>query len=385
MKTKGSVIYTIVISMALLITACKQNTEDNQLQNQKESNNMVELTANQIRTASVQLGYIQEKEMNTELVANGILSVPPQQQVSVTVPYGGFVKAITIQEGSEVVKGQCLAILENPEFIQLQQDYLEAVQQAEYTQTDYERQKQLSAENINAQKTLQQAKATYQGWQTKVNGYKAKLKMINIIPDSVHENTLTTHVKIKAPISGYITAIHVNVGEFINYADNLFEVVNTDKVFAKLTIFEQDLTKIKKGQPVKINLQNDTKVRKASVSFIGKSIKEDRSTTVLCQLTENDQSLIPGSYVSATIQTQAHQTYAIHQDGVAEYQGKKYIAQVSSTETTGAIKFNLIEIETGSNKDEFVEIKLPENFNIKSKIAIHGTYAILAMVKNVND
>ena len=45
--------------------------------------------------------------------------------MSVTAPLGGFVDRTDLLQGSRVRKGQVLAVIRNPDFVQLQQDYLE--------------------------------------------------------------------------------------------------------------------------------------------------------------------------------------------------------------------------------------------------------------------
>ena len=125
---------------------------------QHEDENSVQLTEAQSKTAGIVLGKIENKQISGTIKVNGVLDVPPQQLVSISVPLGGFVKNTSLLQGSRVKKGQVIATIENLDFIQIQQDYLEAKSQLELTEADYKRQQELAKENVNSQKTLQQSR-----------------------------------------------------------------------------------------------------------------------------------------------------------------------------------------------------------------------------------
>src|SRR5690606_30028833 len=135
------------------------------------------------------------------------------------------------------------ATIENPDYVQMQQDYLEAKSQLEYATSDYERQLQLSKENINAKKTLQQSISSYQILSARVNGLKEKIKVSGINLPSVEKGNIQSFINIYSPINGFVTRVNGNIGKFINHADVLFEIVDTEHLHAELTVFEKDVPK----------------------------------------------------------------------------------------------------------------------------------------------
>ena len=155
-----------------------------------EEANRVELTEAQTKTAGIGLGKIEKKQISGTIKVNGVLDVPPQQLVSISVPLGGFVKNTSLLQGSRVKKGQVIATIENLDFIQIQQDYLEAKSQLELTEVDYKRQQELAKENVNSQKTLQQSKTNFATWQAKYNALREKLKVINVDVKSLEAGRL---------------------------------------------------------------------------------------------------------------------------------------------------------------------------------------------------
>src|SRR5690606_20715229 len=108
----------------------------------------ITITRAQFETTNMRLGVIETKTFSRQVKANGYIDVPPDQKASVSVKLGGFVKSVTVLPGDRITKGKVLFTLENPEFIQLQQEYLENYAQLEYLKSDYERQKTLADENI---------------------------------------------------------------------------------------------------------------------------------------------------------------------------------------------------------------------------------------------
>ena len=63
---------------------------------------------------------------------NGVLVIPPQNFATVTLSMGGIVKELSLLPGTYVRKGTLLGVLENPDFIDLQQAYLDSRAQLEY-------------------------------------------------------------------------------------------------------------------------------------------------------------------------------------------------------------------------------------------------------------
>ena len=116
-----------------------------------------------------------------------------------------------------------IAVIENPDFIQMQQDYLDAKKsQLEYAKADYERQQELAKENVNAQKTVQQSKATYNSLLAKMNGLREKIKVSGLSLPAVEEGTIRSAINIYAPISGYVTEVNANIGKYVTNTDVLF-------------------------------------------------------------------------------------------------------------------------------------------------------------------
>jgi cobalt-zinc-cadmium efflux system membrane fusion protein len=396
-----------IISVALIvfmISSCSRNSEVvPPVEDRAEQENVVELSREQMKTAGVVFGAVEQKQISGTIRVNGKLDVPPQQLVSVSAPLGGFLKNTPLLQGSRVKKNQLIATIENLDFIQIQQDYLEAKSQFDLAKSDYERQQQLAKENVNSQKTLQQAQSNFRTWQAKSVALEEKLRVLNIPTAQVESGKIQSTINLYSPINGYVTEVNINIGKFANPTDVLFEIVDTEHLHAELTVFEKDVPKLKLGQKVRFTLANETQERMATIYLIGRQIGKDRTVQIHCHIDKEDTDLLPGMYLTAVVETGGALVSALPNDAVIDYQGKKYIF-VATKEPGGAMQgnreesktagndtveagsrgvelFAIVEVKTGNSELGYTEVALADSLS-SAQIVVKGGYALLSKMKN---
>jgi cobalt-zinc-cadmium efflux system membrane fusion protein len=371
----------ILVGLGLLLAqSCGKKQADLTEAATTASPNIITLTDTQYKAADITLGKIERKPMGTTLQVNGILDVPPQNLITIAAPMGGFVKSTKLLQGMKVRKGELLVTLENQEYIQLQQDYLDNISKLEFSEAEYNRQQDLAKENVNALKALQQAKANYQSVKAQVKGLEAKLAMINISLSSLQEGNIQPAINLYSPIQGYVTVVNVNIGQYVNATDVMFKIVNIEHLHAELQVYEKDVSKLIIGQKVNFQLANENNMRTASVYLIGKEISPERTVRVHCHLDKEDEHLLPGMYVTASIETSLHETDVLPLKAVVNFQGEDFVFAATSVKE----RFESIPIITCNNTDEFVEVQLPPNFDKSSSIVTNGAQ-LLGVLKNTQD
>ncbi len=400
-KMKYRIAYLLLAAAFFASCGNNKTTEENTTDKQEnavqqEDENSVDITQAQYQTVGITLGSPQMKPLSGTLKVNGFIDVPPQNLVSITTQMGGIIKSTPLLQGSQVKKGQVIAVLENQEYVMMQQDYLESKSQLELSDAEYNRQQTLAKQNVNSQKILQQAKANYQSTLAQVNALKARLQLININPQKLTAETIRSQVNIYSPISGYVTKVNVNNGKFINPNDVMFEIVNASNLHVELNVFEKDAVKIHKGQKVLFTLTNDTARRTAIVQLVGKEINPDKTITVHSIANGASEHFIPGTYVKAFIETGNNKVLALPEEAVVDFEGNKYIFISKGSEsdaTTPETKeneqkaertyhFEMIPVKTGISDAGFVEVQLPENLNVNGKVVLRGAYDLLSKMKN---
>ncbi len=368
-----------LLFIAVLFASCGSKTEETkQEEHHEEEASVVELTPEQVKIINLKLGKIEMKDLSGAIKVNGMLDVPPQNLVSISAPMGGFVKSTELLQGMKVSKGQAIVVMQHPDYIQMQQDFLESKSQLDYLELEYKRQQELSKDNVNSQKTLQQAKSQYESMLAKNAGLKAKLMMLGINGDKLTSQTIQNTISINSPISGYVTHVNVNIGMYVNPTDVMFKIVDTEHLHAELTVFEKDVPKIKIGQKVRFTLANETDERTATVYLIGREISEDRTVRIHCHLDKEDLDLLPGMYLKAYVEAGTQSLPAIPNEAIVNFEGKDFIF-VTEKE---ANHFKMLEVTKGISELGFTEVEMKEGLNNESLIVISGAYDILAKIKN---
>ena len=148
---------------------------------------IVEMRDDQVKFAGIETGSIEMRSLSGELKVSGIVTVAPQNLATVCMPMGGFVKSTFLMPGNAVSKGQTLAILENQEFVDIQQNYLEAKNKLEYAEAEYIRHSELYKEDVYSQKNLQQVTSDYKSLKAQVKALEQKLALIGINPANLQK------------------------------------------------------------------------------------------------------------------------------------------------------------------------------------------------------
>nr|WP_294858552.1 efflux RND transporter periplasmic adaptor subunit [uncultured Fluviicola sp.] len=379
---KSFIQLTILISI-LILASCSSNEKPILKEEHQENGNTVELTSEQYKTIELQTGRIELKRLSGTIKVNGMLDVPPQNLVSISAPFGGTVKNTELLQGMLVRKGQVVALIQNPDFINVQQDYLDYKSQLDYLKLEYDRQEELAVGNVNAKKTVQKAKSEYESMRARVNGLKARLQLMNISISSLENGKIQSSSTILSPISGYVTQVNTNIGAFVVPSDVLFKIADTEHLHAELTVFEKDVPKLKVGQKVRFTLANEDKERTATVYLIGREIGSNRTVNIHCHLDKEDNQLLPGMYLKGLVEIGSSEVTALPDKAIVDFEGEKYIfSEVKSNHAKDHV-FEMITVKTGVSELGYTEISLPAGKNRKElKIVMNGAYDLLGKLKN---
>ncbi|WP_229374948.1 efflux RND transporter periplasmic adaptor subunit [Fibrella rubiginis] len=345
----------------------------------------VSLTQAQYNVAEIKLGQPTNRSLNTVLKANGQIDVPASNLVSVSVPFGGYIRYITLEPGQRIRKGQTLVVLENPDYIQLQQDYLDTKAKLEYADLDYARQEELSRENVSALKVFQQTRSNRQSLQAQLAADAQRLAILRINPATLSPSRLTRTVTVPAPTSGYVTNVPVNRGRYVNPSDILVEITNMDDLHVRLNIFEKDIGQIRLGQPVRFGIGNDAApIHRGTIFLIGKSLATDRTIPVLAHPDELKPIFIPGGYISAQIDVKTQSLPTLPESAVIGFGGKSYVYVLESKDGKPTVyQFRQVEVRTGIRENGFVAVSLPAGVDpIKTPIVVNGGYSLLSKLNN---
>jgi len=351
--------------------------------------NIVEMRGDQIKLANIETGSIEMRSLSGTLKVNGLVAVAPQNQATVCAPMGGFIKSTSLMPGNSVSKGQTLAIIENQEFVDIQQSYFEAKNKFEFAESEFKRHTELYKDDVYSQQNLQQVTVDYKTLKAQVKSLEQKLTLIGINPANLHEETISSSVSICSPISGFVTAVNINLGKFVSPADVMFEIVNSDKLFLELSLYEKDIAKVAKGQNIKFYINNETEQHDAIILHTGQSVNVDKTYKVYASVTGVCKNVLPGMYVNAIIESSGKMVASLPQDAVVNFEDKDYIFVFDKNKEEAGkpfIEYQIVEVHKGVTNNGFTEVVLPEGFNITTaKVVIKGAYNLLSAKKNAGE
>ncbi len=345
------------------------------------SPDLVTLSPAAQRAAGLKTGRATTRPMGAGLTVNGTLDVPPENAVSITAPLGGYVQSTQLLQGTRVRQGEVLAIIRNPEFVTLQQSYLETRSRLKFANAELARQRELYQQEVAPLKNYQRAQAEAAALQVQTNGQAAQLRIAGLPVGGAIVSTAA----LRTPRAGYVRAVNVTVGQSVTPTEALFEIVDPKHLHVELTVFERDVARVQKGQLIRFTLASDStgtrRERTARVYLVGKAISADRTVRVHGHLDqENDPALLPGLYVRATIETGRTDATTLPDAALVRFGDKDYAFVVE-----GPGRYRKVTVTRGRSEDGYVEVTLPETVPATSPFVTDGAYSLLAKLKNAEE
>jgi cobalt-zinc-cadmium efflux system membrane fusion protein len=370
-------IYSIFISV-FFISSCAHKIENDTISNH-QNEAIITLTDEQINNIGITTDTISYKTLSSTIQLMGKIDVPPQNMISISMPLGGYLKSTHLLPGMHVKKGEVIAIMEDEQYVQLQEEYLTAKSKLEYLEKEYERQKELNKNQASSDKTFQLALSEYQTQKIKVKSLSEKLKLIFIDEENLNENNLSKSIKILSPIDGYVSKVNINIGKHVEPSDILFELVNPQDIHLALIIYEKDIDKVYNGQRVlAFTNNNPDKKYPCELILIGKDFSNERNIIAHCHFEKYDNSLIPGMFMNAILETNTKNVPALPNEAILNFEGHNYIFIRNNYND-----FEMQEIKIGNSENNYTEI-ISDNLQsiIHKKIVVKGAYQLLMAFKN---
>lgn len=346
-----------VIISASFIACDNSKTSNENKENSEENQNSIEISAKQFQYMNMELGTLTPNKFRTSVKTNGFIDVPPTDRAMVSAIMDGYVKISHLLIGEKVNKGQLLLTLENPAFIEIQQNYLETYVTLNFLKSEFTRQKTLYDEKITSEKNYLKAESEYHTALAHYNGLEQKLRMMNLNPSTVREGKFSSTIPVYSPITGSVSKVNASVGKFMNQSDVLVEVINNEHKHVELVIFEKDVLKVKEGQKILFNLpENTSENYMGEVHLIGKSIDEtNRTVKIHGHLEKENESFLVGMFVEAEIITDEIEKLALPSNAFLE-ENEQYYLLVLNNKDENNYYFEKVLVKTGLKDEAWVEI-----------------------------
>jgi RND family efflux transporter, MFP subunit len=378
------------------------------------------LSEQQIKAVGIAFGTIEEKELTATIKANGLLSVPNNNKANATTLYGGVIKTLNVQLGDIVRKGQVIATITNPQFIQLQEEYVALASKITLAEQEMARQQELNEGNAGARKNLQSATADFNGLRARKASLQQQIQLMGINPNTVSLSNLRASLVVTSPINGTVSNVFAKIGSYVDVSSPVIEIIDNSLLHLDLQVFEKDLPMIKIGQIINFQLTNNPdKTYSAKVFTIGSSFENDSKTiAVHSTVIGSKVGLIDGMNITGMIGINNVTTPAVPNDAIVEADGKFYIfvetskqaeeheeghddhghahdegeakhehkneseAAKHATEQGKNVNFEKIEIQKGVSALGYTAITPVQEIPAQTRIVVKGAFFINAKMSN---
>ncbi|MEH6763413.1 MAG: efflux RND transporter periplasmic adaptor subunit [Aequorivita antarctica] len=383
-------IKSILLLLILALVSCNNSNKEeasSEITSEDTNSGTIHLSKAQFENAKMEVGQLTEKPFAETVQTSGVIDVPPQSRAVISAFSGGYIKNTPLLVGNKVSKGQRLVTLENPEFITMQQNYLETAEQLSYLKSEYDRQKIMFDEKITSQRSYLKAESEYKSNLARYNSLKKNLEMLNMNPASVEAGNIVSQVNIYSPIDGNVTQVFVNTGTYVSPADKIMEIMNTDHIHLELKVFERDLLQLKKEQDILFTVPEASKETfNGEVHLVGTSIDPNsRIAMVHGHIDEKDENnFTAGMFVEAQIITGTLNQMALPENAVVEMEGKNYVLLIENEDAEG-FELRPIEVKTTANYKGFTAIEKSDQFKADSNFLTKGAFVLLNEEGSGND
>ncbi len=289
------------IAFASLILSCNNPNKPNESMLESDIATVVEENKN---TSSENDDKINANQNGSTISVTGFIDVPPENRATISPYYGGFVRHINVLPGQNVKKGEVLFTLQNPEYLHVQQAYLESKEQIDYLKEEYERQEILAFEKIASTKNYKKSESDYKVMLARYQSLKEQVKVMGISIANLESGKLTSTIDIVSTIQGNVTNMSITKGAFVDAQSIAVTIVNMDHIHLELDVFERDVLNIKVGQQLVFNIpESSTQDFQGKVYLVSKLIDpKKRTAQVHGHITESDNlNFVLGMFVEARI------------------------------------------------------------------------------------
>lgn len=361
-----------IITLIFIASGCGKTTKTN-TETPVESENLVPVTVQQFEADSMKTGEITRRNFEVEVTSNGYITAPANGIAQVSSPIAGIVESIRCLMGENVRKGQVLAMISSNELMITQQEFTESSAKLKRLKADYERSKSLYDERIGAEKDFIAIESEYKSMLSKYNSLKLRLQLFKLDVTKIESGELYAQFPLISPINGSVTSQNMILGQFVEPQKNLVEIIDVSQLQLQLSVFENEIGKLKPGQTIRFSISGETSAsHNATLLSISKTINSE-TKTILCtaKITNTHGiSLINRSYVEAHIAVNHKEANALPSEAILK-SGKDYYVFVVQKSDAQTYFLRKVKVKTGMVSNGFTEILGSESL---TKVLIKGIY-----------
>ena len=230
---------------------------------------------------------------DTGAYANASGKLVAKNTASVSTRMMGYVTGIHVQTGQVVQAGQLLVNVNSTDVSAKSGQVAAQIAQAQASvtsaQKDYERFQNLYNVQSATAKELDDMRTRYEVARAGLSAAQQMKKEVN---------AQFSYANITAPIAGVVTQTFVKLGDMASPGMPLLTIEAPSQLQAEVLVSENDITNIKKGMTVQVNLKSSGEITRGTVAEVSLSAANSGGQfLVKADLIQPSENLLPGMFV----------------------------------------------------------------------------------------
>jgi cobalt-zinc-cadmium efflux system membrane fusion protein len=332
----------------------------------------IKITPEQIDKLDIKVGALAPSRQVPLLYAPAKVVVPANHELVISSTQPGLVVQLLANIGDNVKKGQVLAIINSPELVTLQREFLTAGNALSLSELEYNRDKKLLQEGVIADRRWQESQNRFSSQSAQSDTSRQLLSMAGMTQSEINSlaqnRKLNSLLHIYAPISGVVLERSTTVGSRLDIQAPLYRIADLSELWLEINIPQEQMNALHVGDQVQVE---DTPIT-AKISLLGQSVNHETQTVIARAIIDGKQSLLrAGQNVYVQIMQTSQQTdFKVPNSAISQHEGHNYIF-VRNNAGFAVTKVNII----GKQNNESV-INAP--LSGREQIAIKGSGVLKA-------
>ncbi len=298
--------------------------------------------------------------------------VPNAQLMVVTAPQEGLITRLEVAEGEAVKKGQLLAVIQSPRLVEQQRLYLEALSRLGLARASLNRDRQLKAEGIIAERRFLETRARYTQASTEVEQRRQALQLAGMEEKALRElerrQRLSATLQVRSPMDGVVLEQLATPGQRVEIATPIYRIGRLDPLWLEIQVPLEKLAGITPGTAIKVEGDGG----EGRIITIGSMIHgESQSVLVRAEIPNPGGRLRPGQFVEARLARASEQkVWRVPRQGVLRVNDRTWVLVVRPG------GFSPVEVRIAAEEPDALVIE--GDLRDGDQVAISGTAALKA-------
>ncbi|MBS2014459.1 MAG: efflux RND transporter periplasmic adaptor subunit [Deltaproteobacteria bacterium] len=248
--------------------------------------------------AKIRTEPAKKESLAPTLALPGEISADPDRSARVSSPVAGRLVDVRFREGSNVKKGDVLAVLRIPEIGKVRAGHSATVAKAAAARANADRVAGLAEKGLAPKQEALSAKAEADALEAEAKALGEQLSALGMGASGGG-----SELALRAPVAGTVVARDAVVGQPIGTEQTIASIADLSEVWFLARVFEKDLGRLETGATAEVTLNAYPSERwDGKVEYVGKQIDPvSRTVNARLHLTNKDDLLRIGLFGTAHV------------------------------------------------------------------------------------